>query len=101
MSGAALRQRLVETAAALTEDFPSLPAGSVLRCYARAVARARLAQCPAEELPEVARLSAARLLAERAGGCPGSDRVPAPPPLAHPLPHQRVGASRGVLTSVG
>lgn len=66
MSGSVVRQRLVETAMSLTEEFPAQPAGSVLRCYARAATLARIRGCPPEELADEARRTAARLLAERA-----------------------------------
>lgn len=75
MSGSVVRQRLVETAMALTEEFPSQPAGSVLRCYARAATLSRIRGCPAEELPDEARRTAALLLAERAAGGM-ADRLP-------------------------
>jgi len=70
MSGSVARQRLVDTAMSLTEEFPGQPAGSVLRCYARAATLARMRGCPAEELPEEARRAAARLLAERSARAP-------------------------------
>lgn len=71
MSGSTVRQRLVETAMSLTEEFSGQPAGSVLRCYARAATLARIRGCAPEDVPDEARRTAARLLAERAEGGAG------------------------------
>ena len=65
MSASVVRRRLVETAPSLTEEFSGQPAGLVLRFHARAATLARIRGCPPEDLPEEARRTAARLLAER------------------------------------
>ena len=65
MSASVVRRRLVEIAPSLTEEFSDQPVGLVLRFYARAATLARIRGCPPEDLPEEARRTAARLLAER------------------------------------
>jgi len=75
-----LRRALVSEATSLVAELDTHPAGSVLRCYARAVHRQRLAGCPDEELPRVAREVAAQLLRTR--------RTPQPTPRAF-IPRQR------------
>jgi hypothetical protein len=57
---------LVETAVRLVADHPGIPAGSVLRCYSRAVRLARRGGAGIEELPERAEDLARRILAARA-----------------------------------
>ena len=74
-----LRRRLVETAQALVRDAPEHPAGSVLRCYARAVRIQRQRGCDDEQLADRARETAERLLAGR-----GAER-----PLLNVVPPQR------------
>lgn len=75
-----LRRALMSEATSLVAEFDSHPAGSVLRCYARAVHGQRLAGCPDEELPRVARELAAQVLRTR--------RTPLPAPQAL-IPRQR------------
>lgn len=60
-----LRRRLVETAAGLADEYRAHPAGSVLRCYARAVRMVRRAGCGDEELPAAARRAAVEMLSAR------------------------------------
>lgn len=61
-----LRERLLDTAQAVTREHPDHPAGSVLRCYARAVRLVRLTGCPQNDLPEAARRATSELLRYRA-----------------------------------
>jgi hypothetical protein len=75
-----LRRALLSEATSLVTEFDSHPAGSVLRCYARAVHRRRLAGCGDEDLPRAARELAAQVLRTR------RTRVSAPPAF---LPRQR------------
>lgn len=56
---------LVDAAMRLVDDYPGIPAGSVLRCYSRAVTLLRLAQTPSSQLPTRAVVLAARMLAAR------------------------------------
>ena len=72
-----LRDRLVETAQALVHDTPDRPAGSVLRCYARAVRLVRLQGIDEEQLADRARQTAERLLVERGAERPLLSVVPA------------------------
>jgi hypothetical protein len=60
-----LRRRLVETAAGLADEYGAHPAGSVLRCYARAVRLMRRAGCGDDELPAAARRAAVEMLSAR------------------------------------
>lgn len=71
-----LRDRLVETAQALVHDTPGHPAGSVLRCYARAVRLVRLEGCDDEGLADRARQAAELLLAERRAERPPMSVIP-------------------------
>ena len=75
-----LRRALVSEAMSLVAEFDSHPAGSVLRCYARAVHRQRLAGSGDEDLPGAAREAAAQVLRTR--------RTPQPAPGAF-IPRQR------------
>ncbi len=63
----ALNDDLLESSHLLTEEHPDLPAGAVLRCYARAVRRARAWGCPPEHLRVTAEASTRWMLAQRAG----------------------------------
>jgi hypothetical protein len=54
---------LVDAAVRLVEERPDLPAGSVLRCFSRAVLITRRAGVPADGLASQADLLARRLLA--------------------------------------
>jgi hypothetical protein len=54
---------LVDAAVRLVEERPDLPAGSVLRCFARAVLITRRTGVPAEGVAAQADLLARRLLA--------------------------------------
>lgn len=60
-----VREELVNVAHELTHDQSSYPAGSVLRCYARAVQLARVRGCPDERLAETARRLAEESLMTR------------------------------------
>jgi hypothetical protein len=71
-----LRDRLVETAQELVHDTPAHPAGSVLRCFARAVRMQRLQGCDDQELADRARQTAERLLVERSGERPLRGVIP-------------------------
>jgi len=75
-----LRRRLVDAAASLADEFGALPAGSVLRCYARAVQVVRREGCGDDELPAAARRAAVEMLRAR--------RVEQPTRLAV-IPRQR------------
>jgi hypothetical protein len=52
-------------AMSLVAELDGYPAGSVLRCYARAVHRERSAGCSDEDLPRAAREAAAQMLQTR------------------------------------
>ena len=56
---------LVELMVRMTEDYPELPAGSVMRCVARAVRRARMRGTAPEHLGVEAERTARLALAER------------------------------------
>lgn len=56
---------LMESALRLVDERPDLPAGSVLRCFARAVGVARRAGALGDDLPPRAEAVARRLLADR------------------------------------
>jgi len=73
-SAVTLRRRLVDAAASLADEYGGHPAGSVLRCYARAVQLMRVAGCQDDELPGAAREAAAEMLRSR--------RVEQPPRLS-------------------
>ena len=60
-----LRRRLLDAAASLADEYGALPAGSVLRCYARAVQLMRREGCRDDELPSAARRAAAEMLRAR------------------------------------
>lgn len=75
-----LRRALVSEATSLVAELDTHPAGSVLRCYARAVQRQRLAGCGDDDLPSAAREVAAEALRTR--------RVPVPAAPAF-IPRQR------------
>ena len=55
--------RLVDAAIRLVEDRPDLPAGAVLRCFARAVLMTRHAEVAPDGLAAQADLLARRILA--------------------------------------
>lgn len=61
-----LHRSLLETAFQLSREHQALPAGSVLRCFSRAVHRARLQGIDAARLPAEARRIAEASLVERA-----------------------------------
>jgi hypothetical protein len=64
--------RLLETAGELTAEFSEMPAGSVMRCFGRAVKLARAQGVTGTALPEAARRIARSSLRDRAaGGRPG------------------------------
>ncbi|QWZ06689.1 hypothetical protein KRR39_14170 [Nocardioides panacis] len=75
-----LRRELMSEAMSLVAELDSHPAGSVLRCYARAVHGQRSAGCADADLPRVAREVAAQVLRTR--------RTPLPAPRAF-IPRQR------------
>lgn len=60
-------QALLDRAARLVDELEEHPAGSVLRCFSRAVRLARLAGCPPSMLPDEAERRARTMLAVRAG----------------------------------
>ena len=60
-----LSTELLEVADRLVEDFAEVPAGSVLRCLAKAVQMAREAASPPEELGTRAEALARRMLRDR------------------------------------
>lgn len=67
-----LHRILLETAGELTAEFDELPAGSVMRCFGRAVKLARAQGVSGTALPEAARRLARASLRERGcGGRPG------------------------------
>ncbi len=61
-----LHRTLIETAFELTAEFDAIPAGSVMRCFARSVKLARAQGVDGPGLPEAARRLAASSLRERA-----------------------------------
>jgi hypothetical protein len=65
-------QALLDAVARLVDERDDLPAGSVLRCFARAVRQVRQAGCPtaqlAVEVERVARAAGPALGHERGGG---------------------------------
>jgi len=71
-----LHRQLLEIAFDLSVEFDTLPAGSVLRCFARAVHLARLKGAEGARLPEEARRIAESSLRSRAAK--GSRRARAP-----------------------
>jgi hypothetical protein len=56
---------LVDLMVRMTEEYPELPAGSVMRCVARAVLRARMTGTPHEHVGVEAERTARLVLAER------------------------------------
>jgi hypothetical protein len=68
-----LHRQLLETAFDLSVEYDTLPAGSVLRCFARAVRMARMKGAEGAGLPEEARRIAESSLRGRAAS--GSRRV--------------------------
>jgi hypothetical protein len=69
----AVRAQLVDTVEVLVRELADYPAGSVLRCFSRAVAAARLAGTPDRALAEVAARTTRHMLARRSVGpepCP-------------------------------
>ena len=60
-----VNHQLLEVAERLTTEFDQLPAGSVMRCFARAVQVARRSGCPAGSLPQTAERMTRLALAER------------------------------------
>ena len=64
---------LIVAALRLVDDHPDIPAGSVLRCFSRAVVITRRSGTPSGSLAEEAELLARRLLAARnRPGLPGA-----------------------------
>jgi len=61
-----LHRQLLETAFDLSVEYDTLPAGSVLRCFARAVRMARMKGAEGARLPEEARRIAESSLRGRA-----------------------------------
>jgi hypothetical protein len=66
--GKTVEQALVETAQELVAEHPEVPAGSVLRCYARAVRHVRRTGCPPAHVAGAAQAVARWRLAQRAPG---------------------------------
>jgi len=60
-----VNEALLVLAEELTAEYVDIPAGSVLRCLARAVRHARLWGCPPEHLDTTAAATARWMLAER------------------------------------
>lgn len=65
------RTSLLAATQRLTADYPCYPAGSVIRCFAREVARARRAGTPVSGLADVAEERTRAALVRR-GAAPGS-----------------------------
>ena len=65
----ATRSALLDASERLVADHPAMPAGSIIRCFARNVAVARGACTPVERLVEVAETRTRIALARR--GVPG------------------------------
>jgi hypothetical protein len=64
---ATTREDLLAAAARLTDENPAFPAGSVIRCFARQVARARRQGTAAGQLASVAEAGTRTTLARRGG----------------------------------
>jgi hypothetical protein len=60
-----VNDQLLDVAERLTTEYPELPAGSVLRSFARAVVLARRSGCPTSSLPHRAERMTRHLLAKR------------------------------------
>lgn len=82
---------LRETGERMVTEWDDLPAGSVLRCYSRAVRTVVRAGCPPARVPaEAERIARAWLDLRRAPGASVLDAVPettpdvAPPPVPRP-----------------
>jgi len=71
-----LHRQLLETAFDLSVEYDTLPAGSVLRCFARAVHLARLQGAEGARLPEEARRIAESSLRSRAAQSTRRRRAP-------------------------
>jgi hypothetical protein len=67
---------LMETALRLVDDHPHIAAGSVLRCFSRAVVLTRRAGTPARDVAPRAERLTRQLLAARSGAAAGTGRVP-------------------------
>ena len=65
-----LHERLLETAYEMTDQFHRLPAGSVMRCFFRAVRQARSSGVEPARVPVVARRGAESVLLARLGAEP-------------------------------
>jgi hypothetical protein len=65
-----LHESLLETAYEMTDQFDRLPAGSVMRCFFRAVRQARTAGVEPARVPVVARRGAESVLLARLGAEP-------------------------------
>lgn len=87
-------QQLLDGAARLVDEWPGLPTGSVLRCFARAVWIVRGTGCPPERLAaEAARLASSLLELRGATGADGA--TVAVLDLGARVPKQRPGRSAG------
>jgi hypothetical protein len=75
-----VNQDLLDVAQQLVGEYDDLTAGSVLRCYARAVRRGARAGCPAHDLAREAGVLARHMLANRRQA--GRVRLPAQPGAA-------------------
>lgn len=60
-----VRDDLVALMVRMTEEYPELPAGSVMRCVARAVRRTRMSGVAREHIGVEAERAARRALAQR------------------------------------
>lgn len=65
MTVVAVNSELLDVAQRLATEYDDLTAGSVLRCYARAVRRSARSGCPAERLPAEAERLTRHMLATR------------------------------------
>lgn len=91
-------QELLDVAQQLVAEYDDLPAGSVLRCYARAVRRSARAGCPAHELAREAGVLARHMLANRRQ--PGRVTLPVQPgPQSGPPSGLQSGVRSGAAPS--
>jgi len=65
-----VQDELVSLTLRMVDDYPELPAGSVMRCVARAVRLALAAGAAGEEIPAEAERTARHALARRSTGTP-------------------------------
>ncbi|KAB7743991.1 hypothetical protein GA707_11025 [Nostocoides sp. F2B08] len=75
-SAVGLRSAIHDEAQRLIGEYPTIPAGSVLRCFARALRLARLHGFPPGETVPTAAKTARLALSKRIGGSPGASEQP-------------------------